>query len=142
MSRLVPFCASMLCALQLAACAAPERHDRQHFVVALGGDQEVPPTGSLGTGTADLTLDRASNELDWRITYSGLSEPVTAVHFHSPTKRGSDAEINIRDNLKSPVTGSTILTDAQEQQLLAGRWFVNIHTAACPNGEVLGRIQP
>jgi hypothetical protein len=89
-----------------------------------------------------LIHDRLQVELaDWRITYSGLSEPVTAVHFHSPTKRGSDAEINIRDNLKSPVTGSTILTDAQEQQLLAGRWFVNIHTAACPNGEVLGRIQ-
>jgi hypothetical protein len=102
----------------------------------------VPPTGSLGTGTADPTLDRASNQLTWRVTYSGLSEPVTAVHFHSPERRGSDAEVNIRDHLQSPVTGSTILTDAQERELLAGKWFVNIHTAACPNGEVLGHIQP
>ena len=142
MRKHVPVCACLLCALQLAACAAPEKREQLHFLVALTGDQETPPTGSLGTGTADLTLDRASNEFDWRITYSGLSEPVTAVHFHSPEKRGSNAEINIRENLKSPVTGSATLTDEQERELLAGRWFVNIHTAACPDGEVLGHIQP
>jgi hypothetical protein len=137
----VPLCAYALCALQLAACTAPEGHEQQRLVAALSGDQEVPPTGSLGTGTAALTLDRASNELAWRIIYSGLSEPVTAVHLHSPAKRGSDAEINIRDNLKSPITGSTILTDEQERQLLAGQWFVNIHTVACPNGEIRGQVQ-
>jgi CHRD domain len=142
MKRPVSLCACVLCALQLAACAAPEGHGRLHLMAALSGDQEAPPTGSLGTGTADITLDRASNELTWRITYSGLSEPVTAVHFHSPAKRGGNAEINIRDHLKSPVTGSAILTDEQERELLAGRWFVNIHTVACPNGEVLGHIQP
>ena len=106
MSRHVPLGICVLGALLLAACAAPEGRNELHLVAALSGDQEDPPTGSLGTGTADLTLDRATNKLVWRVTYSGLSEPVTAVHFHSPERRGSDAEINIRDHLQSPVTGS------------------------------------
>jgi hypothetical protein len=37
--------------------------------------------------------------------------------------------------------GSAILTDAQEQQLLAGQWYVNIHTAAHPDGEIRGQVQ-
>jgi hypothetical protein len=137
------FCVGALAALTLAACAAPESHEHPHLQAALAGDQEVPPTGSMGTGTADITLDRASNELVWRISYSGLSGPATAAHFHGPASPGSNAgvQVNLGDDLKSPIMGSAILTDAQEQQLLAGQWYVNIHTAAHPDGEIRGQVQ-
>jgi hypothetical protein len=39
----------------------------------------------------------------------------------------------------SPLQGSATLTDAQAADLQAGRWYVNIHTAANPGGEVRGR---
>jgi hypothetical protein len=32
------------------------------------------------------------------------------------------------------------LTDAQAADLLAGRWYVNIHTAQFPNGEIRGQL--
>jgi hypothetical protein len=139
----VLLCAGALAALHLAACAAPEGHEHPNFQAALTGDQEVPPTGSTGSGTAAVTLDRASNELAWRITYNGLSGPATAAHFHGPASPGSNAgvEVNLGDDLASPITGSTILTDTQEQQLQAGQWYVNVHTAAHPDGEIRGQVQ-
>jgi hypothetical protein len=143
MKNHILFCAGALAALQLAACAAPEGHEHPNFQAALSGDQEVPPTGSMGSGTAAMTLDRASNELAWRITYNSLSGPATAGHFHGPASPGSNAgpQVNFGDDLESPITGSTILTDAQEQEFLAGEWYVNIHTAAHPDGEIRGQVQ-
>jgi hypothetical protein len=139
----VLFCAGAVAALALAACAAPEGHEHPHYQASLTGDQEVPPTGSMGRGTADITLDRASNELAWRISYSGLSGPATAAHFHGPASPGSNAGVvvNLGNDLKSPIMGSTILTDEQEKQLAAGQWYVNIHTAAHPDGDVRGQVQ-
>ena len=40
----------------------------------------------------------------------------------------------------SPLQGSATLTDAQAADLMAGRWYVNIHTAANPNGEIRGQL--
>ena len=40
----------------------------------------------------------------------------------------------------SPFKGSAKLTDAQASDLMAGRWYVNIHTAANPGGELRGQL--
>ena len=44
--------------------------------------QEVPATGSLGTGSAFGTVDDVSGALAWNITFGGLSGALTAMHFH------------------------------------------------------------
>ena len=36
--------------------------------------------------------------------------------------------------------GSATLTDAQADELLAGKWYVNVHTAANKGGEVRGQV--
>jgi hypothetical protein len=38
------------------------------------------------------------------------------------------------------VQGSATLTDAQAADLLAGRYYINIHTAATPAGEIRGQV--
>jgi hypothetical protein len=38
------------------------------------------------------------------------------------------------------VEGSATLTDAQAVDLLAGRYYINIHTAANPPGEIRGQV--
>jgi len=40
----------------------------------------------------------------------------------------------------SPAQGSAALTDAQSADLLAGRYYINIHTAANPAGEIRGQV--
>ena len=40
----------------------------------------------------------------------------------------------------SPVEGSATLTDAQAADLVAGKYYVNIHTAANPGGEIRGQV--
>ena len=40
----------------------------------------------------------------------------------------------------SPIKGTATLTDAQEQDLMDGKTYANVHTAANPGGEIRGQI--
>ena len=57
------------------------------YKVTLDGKSEVPANTSTGTGTADVDYDAASKKLTWTLTYSGLTGPATAAHFHGAMKR-------------------------------------------------------
>src|SRR5689334_22722574 len=108
----------------------------------LDGKSEVPANTSAGTGTADIDYDAASKKLTWKLTYSGLSGPATAAHFHGPAEAGKNAgvAIAIPNATTSPVEGSATLTDAQAADLLAGKYYVNVHTQANPGGEIRGQV--
>ncbi|MHC2746086.1 ABC-type proline/glycine betaine transport system substrate-binding protein [Bradyrhizobium diazoefficiens] len=67
------------------AFAAPASAEK--LKATLDGKSEVPATTTSGTGTADLDYDAASKKLSWKVTYSGLSGPATAAHFHGPAPR-------------------------------------------------------
>jgi CHRD domain len=43
---------------------------------------EVPPTGSPGTGAATVTLDTTAQTLQVQETFSGLGSGTTASHIH------------------------------------------------------------
>ena len=109
---------------------------------SLDGKAEVPPNASAGKGTADLDYDAASKKLSWKLTYSGLSGPATAAHFHGPAEAGKNAgvAVAIPNAGTSPVSGSATLTDAQAADLMAGKYYINIHTAANPGGEIRGQV--
>jgi hypothetical protein len=108
----------------------------------LTGAQEVPPVTTQGKGSAEVNFDLASKKLSWTVTYSGLSGPATAAHFHGPAEAGKNAgvAVPIPNQANSPVSGSATLTDAQAADLQAGRYYVNIHTAANPGGEIRGQV--
>ena len=108
----------------------------------LSGKAEVPATTSSGSGTADLDYDAASKKLSWKLSYSGLSGPATAAHFHGPAESGKNAgvAVAIPNATPSPVQGSATLTDAQATDLLAGKYYINIHTQANPGGEIRGQV--
>jgi hypothetical protein len=94
------------------------------------------------TGSATVSYNTDSKQVTWRITYSGLSGPPTAAHFHGPAQPGANAAVAvpIPNAATSPVQGSATLTDAQAADLLAGRYYINIHTAANPAGEIRGQV--
>ena len=108
----------------------------------LNGATEVPPTTSTGTGTADIDYDPATKKLSWKLTYSGLTGPATAAHFHGPAEPGKNAgvKIPIPNATSSPAEGSATLTDEQAADLEAGKYYVNVHTKDNPTGEIRGQV--
>lgn len=133
---------TVIAALALGAIAWAGPASAEKLKATLSGKSEVPATTSSGTGTADLDYDAASKKLSWTITYSGLSGPVTAAHFHGPAEPGKNAgvAVAIPNATSSPVKGSATLTDAQAADLLGGKYYINIHTAANPGGEIRGQV--
>jgi CHRD domain len=107
---------------------------------AMNASSEVPPTSSSGTGTLTATYDTTTKKLSWKGSYSGLTGPATAAHFHlgDPGKNGG-VVVPIAP-ATSPLDGSATLTDAQAADLLAGKWYVNVHTAENKGGEIRGQV--
>ena len=134
---------TMLATLALGAAiafAGPAFADKMK--ATLDGKSEVPPNTSAGTGTADIDYDATSRKLSWKLTYTGLSGPATAAHFHGPAEAGKNAgvAVAIPNATSSPAEGSATLTDAQAADLMAGKYYMNVHTAANPGGEIRGQV--
>jgi len=134
---------TMLATLALGAAfafAGPAFADKMK--VTLDGKSQVPPNTAAGTGTADLDYDPASKKLSWKITYSGLTGPATAAHFHGPAAAGANAgvKVPIANPGTSPIEGSATLNDEQAADLMAGKYYINIHTAANAGGEIRGQV--
>ena len=117
-----------------------------HLKANLTGNQEVPPvpTGATGTGVFTLTDDG----LTFDVTVNGLSGPIVLAHFHNniagingpvvrtihPSFVGNTATGIWTKNDPEPLTPALIA------DLLAGRLYVNVHTAANPGGEIRGQV--
>ncbi|UCI09833.1 CHRD domain-containing protein [Mesorhizobium sp. B1-1-8] len=122
--------------------ASPAMADMVKYKATLDGGQQSPPVTTKGKGTATLTFDTTKKKLTWNVKYSGLSGPATAGHIHGPADMGANADPVIPfKKLKSPIKGSAMLTDAQAADLEAGKYYVNIHTKANPDGEIRGQIE-
>lgn len=107
----------------------------------LKGSNEVPPNSSAGSGKAEATLNTETKVLSWTVTFKDLSGPPVGAHFHGPAESGKNAGIVMPfRTLESPIQGTATLTDAQMSDLLAGKWYANIHTAANPGGELRGNM--
>jgi hypothetical protein len=128
----------------LAAClaaASPALAEMVSFKADLKAGDEVPPNDSKGTGTVTATYDTASKKLAWKGNYSGLTGPATMAHFHGPAEPGKNAGVAVPITpAASPFENSATLTDPQAADLMAGRWYVNVHTAAHPGGEIRGQL--
>jgi hypothetical protein len=112
------------------------------YKAVLNAQSQPTPNDSKGAGTAEVTYDTTSKTLTWTVTFDGLTGPATAAHFHGPAERGQNAGVAllIGNNPTSPAKGTATLTDAQAADLAAGRWYINIHTAANRGGEIRGQV--
>ena len=72
-----------------------------------------------------------------------MTGPVTAAHFHGPAAEGVNAkpQLPVKGNpITSPIEGKAILTPEQAKDLVDGKWYFNLHTAANPGGEIRGQV--
>ena len=141
------FLYSVLLLTGLVAATACKRTDTSPsdpappIIGNLNGNQQVPMVTSTGRGTITGTFDKNSNVFKYSVTYTGLT-PLGA-HFHTGAP-GVNGPITIelpknnaaRDGYVSPIEGAFILTTANSTALLSNGIYVNLHTAAYPNGEI------
>lgn len=113
----------------------------------LDSAQEVPPNASPGTGVGVLAYNDVSNQLNWNITFAGLTAGATAAHFHGPAAPGVNAGVQVSIPLglfagltSGNLVGMATITETQESQLLSELWYINIHTSAFPGGEIRGQV--
>lgn len=122
-------------AVQAAGAGTP-------YAATLNSGSEVPATDSKGTGSITATYDPATKHLSWNGTYSGLTGPVTAAHFHGPAAAGANAGVLVPVTAtSSPFSGEATLDDSKAADLEAGKLYFNLHTAANPKGEIRGQVE-
>ena len=137
------FLAATALVVFVAGCGMmPGKSNLVTLTTQMRGANEVPPAATSATGQVDAVLNKDTNMLKWQLSYSGLSGPATAGHFHGPAMVGANAGVSLpfTGAVTSPMSGEATLTAAQAADLLAGRWYANIHTAKFPGGEIRGQM--
>ncbi|HUS02116.1 MAG TPA: CHRD domain-containing protein [Chitinophagaceae bacterium] len=110
------------------------------FKAILTGANEVPANNSTGSGTATLIFNNDTKIFTISTTYSGLTGTATAAHIHKgPPTCVCPVVFPFTNAAVSPIVyTSAALTAAQETDLKTGAYYVNVHTAAFPLGEIRG----
>ncbi len=138
--------AALLASVLVVGCGgmmpAADKTNLVTFTTQMRGANEVPPVSTSANGQVDAVLNTDTNLLSWKLSYANLSGPARAGHFHGPAAVGANAGVVLPfpGQISSPMEGSATLTAAQVADLMAGRWYANIHTAANPGGEIRGQM--
>lgn len=130
-------------ALGFVVCAPLHAANVETFSATLSAANEVPPNSSTATGMVHASYDRASMVLNYTVTFTGLSGPATMAHFHGPAAAGANAGVVVPFATQaSPIEGKYQLTESQVADLMAGKWYANVHTQANKGGEIRGQLMP
>lgn len=115
------------------------------FTATLTGAQEVPPVTTSASGSATFTLNPTANTLTYNVTTTGIVNPIlvlgSAGHIHEAPAGANGNIVFVLEGSPPSFSGKTAaLTSAQVTTLFAGGFYVNVHTAANPGGEIRGQI--
>jgi hypothetical protein len=145
----VILCLLFLAGMFLSSCHKDSNSTPAPIVYKLSGtatgDQEVPAVSTTGTGTLTGSLNNNTNALHYSVSWSNLSGTATASHFHGPATAGVNSGVVIPFKIvnsgnSGTAVGDTTLTDAQKADLVAGKWYWNVHTAAHGGGEIRAQV--
>jgi hypothetical protein len=113
--------------------------------VTVSSAEVFPRTNSVATGTGQVTFNLITGAVSGGVTLTGIT--ATMAHIHNGIA-GTNGPIIINfvqsgtdPNRWDAEAGSTLTAD-QVNALLAGQLYVNVHTAAFPDGEIRGQIRP
>lgn len=141
---------------------APNAFATLIFKTTFAGTNEAPPTPSLGTGSATVTV--SGTLLDVSLSFSGLTAPAAAAHIHCCTTPGNNVGVAVPFTgfpaatsgtyansfdltlggtyTASFLTGAGGTASSAAAVLLAGleagEAYINIHDANFPGGEIRG----
>jgi hypothetical protein len=111
-----------------------------HIAILSGANQVPVPVSTTAIGLGVFSYDTGTKTLVYNLVHN-ISSPVAA-HIHGPatTAQTSALIAVISSNGVSPISGSMVLSDSQETQLLGGLWYINVHSTSQPDGELRGQI--
>lgn len=128
--------------------------------ITLSGAAEVqdPAVVTDGSGEIDAVYDKDTNILTYSIRWElgDENDETVGMHLHGPATKTENAGVvigiplsatggggyNEEGSSSGSVSGSTrALTQAEEDQLLNGLWYLNIHSTTYPDGELRGQIE-
>ena len=110
--------------------------------VTLSGSQEVPPVTTSATGSGTITV-AADQSISGSIKTTGIK--ATAAHIHLAAAGANGPVIVPLTKVGEDgwaVGPGAKLQDAHYQAFKDGNLYVNVHSAANPNGEIRGQIKP
>lgn len=110
------------------------------FYANLNAAQETPPHNSTATGTATVVLSPDETNVVVSLNFTGLSSAQTDAHIHSPAPPGTAVAPLFGLPLGQVSDFRVNITPSQVQDLKNGLWYVNVHTANFPSGEIRGQF--
>src|SRR5262245_33158650 len=135
-------------ALSVACSTAPPS-----YKTVLTGEKEVPPVNTAASGLSDIAVRTGRcpsagsasdcNMLVGTVQTTGINATAAHVHRGAPTENGPVIVALVKTGADVwSVPLGTSLTDSQLDDYRAGRLYVNVHSAAQPNGEIRAQIKP
>ena len=131
--------------LLLAGCMTGEGNQRATLYVSMTAIQEIPGPGDPdGSGTVELRVAPASGSVCWNLYARGIA-PATAAHIHRggagtagpPVVTLTTPDANGRSQGCADI-GQEL---ARQMVLAAQDFYVNVHTAAHPQGAIRGQLR-
>ena len=109
----------------------------------LSAAAEVPPVASGASGRAVVTINAERTQLQYRITYRGLSGPLVLAAFCVGWSTTDMVCPFIGPELPmgpSPLVGTRAIVGIQADDWTSGQPWVQLTTAKNPEGEIRGRL--
>ena len=115
--------------------------------LAMTGAQETPAVASSATGSIDAEYNRLTRILSYKITFSGLTQNASAAHIHGLGEVGVAAPVIQTFSgfpaAKAGTYSGTFFVDGikvKEEDILASRYYINIHNSMYPAGEIRAQL--
>lgn len=134
----------------ITSCKSSEDVEKDNTYVGtitMTGAQETPPVTTSATGSIDANYNRLSKTLNYTVTFSGLSDSAVAAHIHGLGEIGILAPVmqtfnNFPRRKAGTYTGTLFIDGIKftEEDLLAQRYYINIHSKTNGGGEIRGQL--
>lgn len=145
MTRLVGICAA-LGAMVVVGAALAAGTDTYSYRAKLGPKGEVPapnaPAKAAGVFSATVTEKKGKASIRWTLTFRRLSGKAVAAHIHKGAAGVAGAVVvPLCAPCRNGQNGRQAIDESLAAALEHGGYYVNVHTAKNPGGEIRGQLK-
>lgn len=134
--------ASVLALAALLGACSHGPHQPGGHDVTLTGAQEVPANTSTASGSSNLRVAR-DRSVSGGVRYTGMLATVAHIH-EAPAGANGPVIVPLVKTAEGmfAAPAGAMLTPPQYASYLAGKLYVNLHSAAYPAGEIRAQLKP